>query len=215
MFGREATAIRRLGVHRKIITRPARNEQEPVEVSNMIPCISPVTRSLPPPKKILRNMGRLSMGLSARGEGKVTYEDFIDGVLRCKGPARAIDQSLRQHGGFTHVHTSIATNPNRTIWALPAFILGFKSPPLWSSMTTVLCIKQKRNSGNDVGPKMAVFTCFPLRTSPNKATKPHTCAARTHPRRQAGTRAHTHTQIQTYTHKCLRANFEFFCLSPK
>jgi len=24
----------------------------------------------------------------------VTYEDFIDGILRCKGPARAIDQTL-------------------------------------------------------------------------------------------------------------------------
>ena len=24
----------------------------------------------------------------------VTYEDFIDGVMRCKGPAKAIDQRL-------------------------------------------------------------------------------------------------------------------------
>lgn len=29
-----------------------------------------------------------------KGEGMVTYEDFIDGILRCKGPARAIDQTL-------------------------------------------------------------------------------------------------------------------------
>mmetsp|Transcript_57655 Transcript_57655/g.119808 ORF Transcript_57655/g.119808 Transcript_57655/m.119808 type:complete len:131 (+) Transcript_57655:3-395(+) len=26
------------------------------------------------------------------GDGEVTLEEFIDGILRCKGPARAIDQ---------------------------------------------------------------------------------------------------------------------------
>ena len=35
------------------------------------------------------------------GEGQVTYEDFIDGILRCKGPARAIDQTLGLTEGQT------------------------------------------------------------------------------------------------------------------
>ncbi|CAK9027574.1 unnamed protein product [Durusdinium trenchii] len=30
------------------------------------------------------------------GDGEVTLEEFIDGVLRCKGPARAIDQVAMQ-----------------------------------------------------------------------------------------------------------------------
>ena len=29
-----------------------------------------------------------------QGDGQITYEDFIEGILRCKGPARAMDQSL-------------------------------------------------------------------------------------------------------------------------
>ena len=34
------------------------------------------------------------LAIQLPGEGQVTYEDFIDGILRCKGPARAIDQTL-------------------------------------------------------------------------------------------------------------------------
>lgn len=30
------------------------------------------------------------------GDGEVTLEEFIDGILRCKGPARAIDQVAMQ-----------------------------------------------------------------------------------------------------------------------
>eukprot|EP00439_Symbiodinium_sp_Y106_P036829 s1369_g4.t1 len=30
------------------------------------------------------------------GDGEVTLEEFIDGIMRCKGPARAIDQDLKQ-----------------------------------------------------------------------------------------------------------------------
>jgi len=30
------------------------------------------------------------------GDGQVTYEDFIEGILRCKGPARAMDQIVIQ-----------------------------------------------------------------------------------------------------------------------
>lgn len=26
------------------------------------------------------------------GDGQVTLEEFVDGIMRCKGPARAIDQ---------------------------------------------------------------------------------------------------------------------------
>ena len=37
---------------------------------------------------------RVISHLWSKGEGMVTYEDFIDGVLRCKGPARAIDQTF-------------------------------------------------------------------------------------------------------------------------
>ena len=35
--------------------------------------------------------------VATQGEGMVTYEDFIDGILRCKGPARAIDQPFRSN----------------------------------------------------------------------------------------------------------------------
>lgn len=34
--------------------------------------------------------------LLANGHGEITCADFIDGILRCKGPARAIDQILMQ-----------------------------------------------------------------------------------------------------------------------
>ncbi|CAJ1361426.1 unnamed protein product [Effrenium voratum] len=34
--------------------------------------------------------------LLANGAGQITCADFIDGILRCKGPARAIDQILMQ-----------------------------------------------------------------------------------------------------------------------
>jgi len=34
--------------------------------------------------------------LLANGDGDVTYEDFIEGILRCKGPARAMDQIVIQ-----------------------------------------------------------------------------------------------------------------------
>lgn len=40
--------------------------------------------------------GQALFQLLQNGEGMVTYEDFIDGVLRCKGPARAIDQICLQ-----------------------------------------------------------------------------------------------------------------------
>eukprot|EP00435_Cladocopium_sp_Y103_P029742 s1417_g7.t1 len=40
------------------------------------------------------NRGQALFQLLQNGEGMVTYEDFIDGVLRCKGPARAIDQTF-------------------------------------------------------------------------------------------------------------------------
>ncbi|CAJ1342232.1 unnamed protein product [Effrenium voratum] len=34
--------------------------------------------------------------LLANGDGLVTYDDFIEGILRCKGPARAMDQIVLQ-----------------------------------------------------------------------------------------------------------------------
>ncbi|CAE7236698.1 Scn11a [Symbiodinium pilosum] len=34
--------------------------------------------------------------LLANGDGQITCADFIDGILRCKGPARAIDQIMMQ-----------------------------------------------------------------------------------------------------------------------
>lgn len=40
--------------------------------------------------------GQALFQLLQNGEGMVTYEDFIDGILRCKGPARAIDQICLQ-----------------------------------------------------------------------------------------------------------------------
>lgn len=40
--------------------------------------------------------GQALFQLLQNGEGMVTYEDFIDGVLRCKGPARAVDQICLQ-----------------------------------------------------------------------------------------------------------------------
>mmetsp|Transcript_63890 Transcript_63890/g.149780 ORF Transcript_63890/g.149780 Transcript_63890/m.149780 type:complete len:597 (+) Transcript_63890:41-1831(+) len=40
--------------------------------------------------------GQALYRLLQNGEGQVTYEDFIDGILRCKGPARAIDQICLQ-----------------------------------------------------------------------------------------------------------------------
>ncbi|CAE7262265.1 SCN5A, partial [Symbiodinium necroappetens] len=42
------------------------------------------------------NEGQALYRLLQNGEGQVTYEDFIDGILRCKGPARAIDQICLQ-----------------------------------------------------------------------------------------------------------------------
>lgn len=40
--------------------------------------------------------GEALFRLLQNGEGMVTYEDFIDGVMRCKGPAKAIDQICLQ-----------------------------------------------------------------------------------------------------------------------
>jgi len=40
--------------------------------------------------------GQALYKLLQNSEGQVTYEDFIDGILRCKGPARAIDQICLQ-----------------------------------------------------------------------------------------------------------------------
>mmetsp|Transcript_22864 Transcript_22864/g.52962 ORF Transcript_22864/g.52962 Transcript_22864/m.52962 type:complete len:100 (+) Transcript_22864:2-301(+) len=35
---------------------------------------------------------RVLFHLLDNGDGEVTLEEFIDGIMRCKGPARAIDQ---------------------------------------------------------------------------------------------------------------------------
>ncbi|CAJ1404663.1 unnamed protein product [Effrenium voratum] len=54
----------------------------------MDPCVQAYLQSL----DLDLAEGEALFQLLQNGEGKVTYEDFIDGVLRCKGPARAIDQ---------------------------------------------------------------------------------------------------------------------------
>ncbi|CAE7419875.1 aidB [Symbiodinium necroappetens] len=36
--------------------------------------------------------------LLANSDGQITCADFIDGILRCKGPARAIDQIMMETG---------------------------------------------------------------------------------------------------------------------
>ncbi|CAK9103487.1 unnamed protein product [Durusdinium trenchii] len=41
------------------------------------------------------------------GDGEVTREEFIDGILRCKGPARAIDQVAMQ-ADLTHLHDKLS-----------------------------------------------------------------------------------------------------------
>eukprot|EP00439_Symbiodinium_sp_Y106_P005500 s1438_g1.t1 len=41
------------------------------------------------------------------GDGEVTREEFIDGILRCKGPARAIDQ-LVMHAEMKQLESKIA-----------------------------------------------------------------------------------------------------------
>jgi len=40
------------------------------------------------------------------GDGEVTLEEFIDGILRCKGPARAIDQVAMQ-ADLCHLHNKL------------------------------------------------------------------------------------------------------------
>lgn len=41
------------------------------------------------------------------GDGEVTLDEFIDGILRCKGPARAIDQVAMQ-ADLVHLHSKLS-----------------------------------------------------------------------------------------------------------
>lgn len=41
------------------------------------------------------------------GDGEVTLDEFIDGILRCKGPARAIDQVAMQ-ADLVHLHNKLS-----------------------------------------------------------------------------------------------------------
>ncbi|CAE7873834.1 CYTH1 [Symbiodinium necroappetens] len=44
--------------------------------------------------------------LLANGEGEVTLDEFISGILRCKGPARAIDQ-VALHADLKHIEAKL------------------------------------------------------------------------------------------------------------
>ncbi|CAK9022460.1 Ankyrin repeat domain-containing protein 17 [Durusdinium trenchii] len=40
------------------------------------------------------------------GDGEVTLDEFIDGIMRCKGPARAIDQ-VAMHAEIKNLDTKV------------------------------------------------------------------------------------------------------------
>ncbi|CAE7911691.1 scn4aa [Symbiodinium necroappetens] len=56
---------------------------------------------------VSRHEGTALFHILDNGDGEVTREEFIDGILRCKGPARAIDQ-LVMHAELKQLESKIA-----------------------------------------------------------------------------------------------------------
>ena len=63
---------------------------------------------------------------SASGDGTVTLDEFIDGVMRCKGPARAIDQ-VATHAEIKQLDKKLSKDWKFTkacIWFLVGLVVG-------------------------------------------------------------------------------------------
>lgn len=50
------------------------------------------------PKQLLEKTTNVESHTTSRRSHQVTLEEFIDGIMRCKGPARAIDQATKLKG---------------------------------------------------------------------------------------------------------------------
>lgn len=83
------------------------------------------------------------------GDGEITYQEFIDGILRFKGPARSIDLIAMQMD-CKQMHKDIR-----------GLVLGLQENKILSNGTRTLVRKQGRTRTTDLGKLAAGIMCTP------------------------------------------------------